>query len=783
MRRFHVLGTLLFLAWIGPEAGHGESPASWWNPQWKSRKRVRVLLPAFQESRSDAASDEDFSSEEEETVSESAGAPSSAPSSAVPLPDSQVGPPATLDTARFRLYGEGLVRPDGGDIRIVSPSGRPAPLRVQPRDDQGCYLVEFKVQPPATDYEVYFGHPEAGPEASPTDWKPRPFAVERVTAQSGIGRPSTYEQATRAFKLAAAMLPPEGLPDINLMAWKSRYPIAPKAFYVSIYQAFLMIDTPGAYEFALAASGSTYLHIDDRLVGPARSPGGNTRHWRPRGHAALTPGVHALRLVHAHSGREGGVRLGWRPPGLHEFVPVSAGAFVDHLAVEEVTYEHLDGPMPVFFSLREPTTAIGLDGQRTAALVRFHDRSPAAGSGAATTREWSLPSSGVAGAPDPSHLILQGQPVRVSLRLSRGGQTIGEYARPVLLRDLPSEPLNFTVDRMRVPSIVYDREQTNLAFSVRNEMNTTLPLTFRWSMAAGDRKLRAETSDMEITAQDHVSVLIPLNLGEFPEGRGEIRLSLSVLDHMAFEQEIRLLHWKDGLEGGRNDLGQIRDAAGRAIILVTSLEDPDQYKRWAPVKWVYHVLDRSAKRVLLLGDPMRTVAGDPSSGPPTYASFLEDLLSPRQESFAFHESRPGVKPILDDLLALPALLQERKPEVLVVSPGLLDVLASTPLADFSRGLDVVIDLARAQPHSAQVVLVSPPPLGSHSACSRLYRDAMRQVAVEHHCPFVDLLGRFESTPEGLNPYFSSVGDGELFYLYPNEAGHRKIAEWILEKLP
>ena len=769
-----------FLAAPGLTAD-GEA-APWWDKNWKCRKLVRVTIPSFL--RVEAPVSDEERDEEDGDVGELSNEEAALPISTQLQDDADSDRFTQLDTAQALIYGEGKIRPDASDIRVIDANGRRVPFRARIRDDYGFIKIEFQFRRNVRDYYVYFGNPRAAREPVDRDWVPRSAVIERVTAQTSHWRLSSEEKALEAFKSARAFFKPEPLEQINQLRWRSRNVLRGKSYFVSVYHSFLNIESPGDYTFAIGASDVSFLSIDGRLVAgtPRRSRRG-VRNWGTKAKVRLQSGVHYLRLIHGHTAGNAGLRLGWRRPGERDLSPVPPAAFIRHLPADEVRYETQDGPARVFFTIREPASAIDLDNYQSLATVRFKERALVDAT-EGVRYEWVFGKGETSRNRNPSRCLSVGRLYSVALRVHQGTQLVGEYSRPVILNRLSHhEPLNFSVDLVSCPDIVFSDEETNLSFRVQNKMDSPVITFYQAETVSGGQTVHAAESELVVPGKSYTSLLYPLDVGRLTEGKGKVTLKMLIADQTIYTEQVRLKSWSDGLGDLRNLMGQIRDEEGRKLILVTHLEDQNKYRKWAPVKWALRLADRTAKRVLLVGDAMNPFPeGRDAAAFQNYVSVLRASTGKREESFTFHESAGELMAVLEDLLALPKLLETHHPEIVILSPGLRDLMRSTPSRSLARAMDIMIDLVRTREENASIVLVSPPPLLSKPALSAEYARALRKLAADHHCPFVDIHTALQDTSGWQQLYFASPGDPEVLFLYPNREGQRKIAELISKRI-
>jgi hypothetical protein len=435
----------------------------------------------------------------------------------------------------------------------------------------------------------------------------------------------------------------------------------------------------------------------------------------------------------------------------------------------------------VFFTVKEPSVAVDLDERRAIVFAQFQDISPVSEEAEGLRYEWDFGGGDTSSERNPARCLTLGRPYSTALRVFRGAEMVGEYVRPVIFSRLDThESLSLSVKLVSCPNIVYSDEQTDISLEVANGTGSPLRADFHVEMTDSKGPVRPCGHDVVVPGRSYTPLMLPLNMKEFDGGNGEIAITMRLANESVFEKKIVLRRWNEGLNRVRVVEGQFTDDQGSRAILVTDTEDANRYRKWAPVKWLHRVSDRSAKRVSVVGDSMRPDPEGSDASFKNYVSWLRGL--PRAEHFQFCETGTGLKPIFRDLFALSELLKQHRPEVVVVCPGLRDALNSSPLRDFTRAIDIMIDLARNQEPPARIVLVSPTPLLSHKKVSEEYAKALRKLAEDHHCAFVDVHSALQTGPDWEQAFFATEEDDQILYLYPNESGQKRIAELIAEEV-
>lgn len=340
--------------------------------------------------------------------------------------------------------------------------------------------------------------------------------------------------------------------------------------------------------------------------------------------------------------------------------------------------------------------------------------------------------------------------------------------RPALGTDL-------SVKEIRAPRFVYSTENNNICVTVSNSDSADRTVTVVVRLKPKDAEPRKIKQSFTARGRRDDSVLIPVNMADFPERAGTIAVTVKAGDEEVFSGRIDVRDSLAGLEGIETVSGGLFDAEGTPCVICTVLEDPAKYRKWAPYKWVRTRADRSPKRVLLLGSPMVNTLDVPE-GP--YVEELRRLVEADEEFFAFVPRGKGVRPVFEDMLRVKGLVREHRPDIFIFCPGLEDVYSSVPARDFARALDVLIDQVRSLDVPPRIVLVTPVPLLSDLELSEEHEAAVRKVARQHHTAIVDLRKVLGGNEKTLRKSYGD-DDSKVFHLYPLGDAQEEIAHAIM----
>jgi hypothetical protein len=231
-----------------------------------------------------------------------------------------------------------------------------------------------------------------------------------------------------------------------------------------------------------------------------------------------------------------------------------------------------------------------------------------------------------------------------------------------------------------------------------------------------------------------------------------------------------------GLRAGR---GALFDRNGSRLVLVLPYDTESSHRRWAMFRAILGGGGEPGK-VLLFGEDLASPGAEGGEG---LVPRLSRLLGPDAavEGAAFPE---GSYPVHAASAGADREFGRKPWGRIWISSGLADCRAGTPLVDFRRGIDFLIDRARAAAPGARLVVLGPTPEWGRLDVSRRYAEAARAVAAQHHVPYVDLHGLVESmmTPEDPSAPFREPGpDDGVRFPYPLGEAMDAIAREVVRR--
>ena len=730
----------LILACAAPRVARAASPAppAWWDKAWKYRKSVRVNLPRH--------------------------------GNDIPVTFFE----ASSLLGERSLTGKAVISVESGtdhlssEIVVTDAAGNVIPSRSFSRGWEQQATILFKAAPTSADYHIYYGNKDA--KRKRMEWQRSAFPIAVVTVRaSGPADIETPAQAAKAVLLAKQVLGKTETYSIQYS--ENPFGLRDKGHYITLHSGLLFAPVHGTYEFGVDAGGTAHLLIDGSLALTARGKSRPERTWRSRAQVRLTRGVHNLTILHGERPSAQGIRVGWIRPGGREFAVMSGGAFArgNYIDAEVTGLEQHDGAVTPFFTLTRSDVAYRIK-KTGKAMVALQLNNHTQGKG--LTFEWKVGEKPFAGRSPKCFVEADGQK-KVVLDVTRGGRKIGSYSRAVSFAAVRRVDAAARLELLRCPNVVYKTEDAKLAFKVMNPSEYPVPVRFQ--RAVGDEQ--SFWQDFEIAAGDEEP--LDIKLPAMPDGERSIDVTfrLWLAGTELGVQKVRIIRPGPGLAALTPKLGHLVDGEGRRVVIVTHLEDEDEHRRWAAVKWLAGKFESKPRKVLLYGDPMLNVRARGVRG---YVDVIRERLAAADRALTFVESRgDAIVPCVADIPAFAAALAKHEPDLVIISPGSRDALKGTTRLQLARSLDALIDLARLQANRPRIVLVSPPPLVSNPKASAEKASAVRIIAGQHRVPFVDLHSRM-TAKANWRDFYKQDADDQVFYLYPNPRAHNAIAKAILD---
>jgi len=734
-----VVTVLVFACLAPPDADAASAPVPpWWNKAWRYRKTVRVNIPAH--------------------------------GNDIPVTFFE----SSLLVGERSLTGRAVINIESGterlsdEIVVTDAAGNVLPSRVFSRGWDNQATVLFRAAPSSAVYYVYYGNPKA--KRGRVDWQRSAFPIAVATVRvPDAGASETPARAARALLAAKQVVDKTE----TYAVWYTENPFGLRGtdHYLTLYSGLMAAPVDGTYELAVDAGGTAHLLIDGSLVLTAKGAARPAKVWKNRAQVRLKRGVHNFTVLHGERGGAQGIRVGWIRPGERRFSVMSGEAFArgNYVDAEAASLEVIDKPLVAFFTLARSDVAFRVRGGRKG-MVALELRNHTRGDGLTFT--WQVGAKKLTGRSPRCFVEADGRS-KVTLNVSRDGKKIGSYERSVNLSGVRHVDAAARFEMLRCPNVVYEAEGAKFAFKVVNPSKHPIPVRFQRVVGKDESTFQ----DFEIAAGDERSVDVTLPV--LPKGTASagVTFRLWLVETVLGEERVSLIRPGPALAALTPKLGHLVDGKGRRTVIVTDLENEDEHRRWAAVKWVAKKLKSKPKDVLLFGDRMLDGEGARAGG---YVDLIRRRLGEDDRVLTFVERKTSaIVPCVADIPAFAAALKKHTPGLIVISAGSRDALRGVERVQFARSLDVMIDLARSHKSRPAVVLVSPPPLVSHPNVSAEHASAVRIIARQHRAPFVDLHALI-TAKSGWQDLYKHEVDDRVFHLHPSTRAHRIIADAILK---
>lgn len=373
-----VLRALILLGLLTVPGGVLQAQGRWWHRSWRCRRLVEAVPPKV---------------------------------SAFPGPDA----------AYFELYGQGHLKEDGSDVRVVA-DGRLLGHKVLHVSPTGIARILFQVVPGTSTYEIYYGNARA--PAPEDDWEPRRGLILETRRYTG-GRYNNWAQAQETLRRAA---PPFGAGPVDRV-FHGHNPFGPSRRFVSIYEGWLYCPVAGTYSFATSSGNASFLFINDQRVVDWPGHHGPVADARHHGEVVLPQGLARFRYVAVFvRGRPTAVAA-WKLPGSQRYEVIPKNAFPQLVRAGGRTLE-IQGKrlVPDFRMEFVGQATLTPEGDRFLVKVRFHNTCSALAK-RNYRPVWDFGDGTTSGELSPTHVYLAPGTYTVTLTLIGSGRH--QAAQPI----------------------------------------------------------------------------------------------------------------------------------------------------------------------------------------------------------------------------------------------------------------------------------------------------------------------------------------------------------------
>lgn len=561
--------------------------------------------------------------------------------------------------------------------------------------------------------------------------------------------------------------------------------------YIAVYEGHLFCPEAGRYTLALDADDRAFLLLDGELALAGGAPGKlPVKPFPYRTQRNLSVGVHHLLLYHVEGQGAQRARLAWKrpkaPPGELPR-PVPPSFFVAAVPARVTAFERrLPGGRPA-----------GLVFSRAALRERLSV--PAGPEGARVpVTEWRLECvlPGARGVPsciwrEGDRKIGGGRFLRVFASGLGGTRRValevpgaGSYVRPVRALpadDLEDESVPLRVEVVGLPNFVYPHEPVELAVAAINDSRREMKLELLERSRGAERRVGPFTlpgvpAGKDVMARRMYKFTRRFAAGELKPGDA-IEYRLGPPGAPAVRTFVHVLGSRGTVPPLRAAYGSIwmgKGAGEARALVVLPYDTEDDLRLWAPIRSLR--LAPTGRKYLFFGDELASGGAARGRG---LARRLAAELGKRGGRFVVEPFGEGSYPIHAAAARADGALGGGGWRKVFISLGLLDVRAGTPLWEFERGLDFLLDRVRSRSPGSRLVVIGPPPEYGRGEVSARYARAAKELCKRHGVPFADLHGLVESLPDPWSGYRDKGPDDGVRFPYPLGEVMDEIAELVL----
>jgi hypothetical protein len=714
----------------------GADKAPWWNEVWPCRQRLVIVTP---------------------------------------------DPKATINTALAVIETDGNSTPDGRDLRIVDKNGAPVKHEVLEAKD-GTISAHFAVTPRIDEYYAYYGNPTAPAEKH--SWEKRLGGLTLKTARNPGNEypngscPMNWAHMQRQLQAMGKTIGegPRKLIDDGNNPYATTD--AEKDNFIGIYRGKLYCPEGGNYIFATNSDDASFMLIDGKSVVEWAGPHDvSALGWDHTGTLQLERGIHQIDYYLVQWG--GGVlaRAGWQPPGAKQVVTIPARYFITELRVETVGRERLKEPVNAFFTYTEEQGITFNRSPRIFVPVTFKDRTQS-GAGNVALRIWDFgDGTPPCNAESPRHVYTAAGDYRVTLESWSEKGLMDKAVRTVHADELSPERASIFMDVESDSPVLTKEQPLTLQFRFKASALEDLKAVLELSTCDDlGRLLRWSSEEVTVRKDSWTtrSLTLDLPVGQADQSIRLIYMGVTVLERtvrMALASQCRELYDADGK--------CLSDAQGRVIVMRLG----DAAYRPAPLQ--EKLRKGGALRMVVVDDMLSPT--ESSDGEKTYAAMLRRSLEKDYPGVHVEVTRIDgsvfeQNPALERLGKTPLMVSEAKPDLVIVAPGMTDILTYVPEQRYELYLSALVERL-ASLTRATIVLITPPPLMAKPDLSRGYAYATKRVATRLNLPVADAYSAFSVlTGEWHELYRDATLNDEVYYVWPTEKGQRIIAERLAAAL-
>jgi PA14 domain len=704
----------------------------------------------------------------------------------------------------------GILRDDGGDIRIFDEAGKPVAAHlVMGEGETSAELLKagklLKVRFAVMDqrmrvYYIYFGNPKAEPDWG--KWSERTGALTLETWEYKVTRrnktPSSFSYMRRTIAAASKMYGSGKRRRID----DGANPFGPSNTFISVYRGLFYASESGTHRFGTDSDDASFLLIDGKLV--AQFPGSHNPVGqftdRRSGYINLDAGIHEITYYHVQAGGGTLARAGWRPPSARKMVIIPEEAFVKALPIHNVAVQERDNALTTYFGYKiRDAYELGKSGV-VVAVVACEDKSRSL-LGKMAIREWrvdgKLVSSSLAekGSSTDARVwtIVDAAGKEISLSCVDSLGYRGKWQRRLTLpKSLPRISMAMELD-MADPLL---QKGEPVLFEVRCSQGSVRDLAF--DLVTEVSLLNGSVIERRSESLILKASSISDSPGEFPKDQWETRqFKISRPGKVPFDAglvKVSLVY--EGIPIITRAIRIVPANSGDVKLIVRDgmlLDEKDKHLmlRLGAMEYTGSLAPfskaatrKQAVKILCIDDAL---AGTDGAG---YPALLQKMM--KQTGIKATVTRIGNDPDsacdLGQLMELPKLVSETKPDLIILASSLRQVIAFESAENFERRLHALVDRLESV-QNAGILLIVPPPVLANPSFGKGYSLAVKRVAIAKGLPVADAHAAFLTAvveERGVMAwrkfYRKPGGVMPVYNLAPTKPGQEIIAREIWKRL-
>jgi len=691
-------------------------------------------------------------------------------------------PSRSINTARAIVDTEAKCAKGGRDIRITDEAGKELKHHVLSETD-GIVRLEFLVpagasaeatrDARATRYFIYYGNRQAPPRQY--TWERKLGGLLLVTWSNTLKRNAQNLEHMRKLLANSRWKFGDGSrAQIN----DSENPFGPDDQYLSVYTGRLFCPRTGTYTFATNSDDASFLLIDGQLVAEWTGGHNPSSDWDHFGKIDLNKGIHKIEYYHCETLGGQLARAGWQRPGEKWFSIIPREAFLRELGTAVVARQSRVKPLNTIFEYEETDALQFGNMERRFVAVQFTSHAWSE-FGEIAMYEWDFGDGCTSRDASPSHEYMQAKRYRVTLTCRDRLGFSDTCARTITLGRRGVRRVSLFMDVHTDASVLKPGEAASVEARLKGGGRDPQPVTLVREVREGDLLVDSRKERVTLDAKTWLKRTQPVSE---VVSSGEVVFRIEYRGVPLLTRGVRILP-ADGRGGVLKVRGTgLANEDGERVVLrlrgfVSAPPRPSFHDKLAAGgKVQIVVIDDSAE-----GDASAATGARP------YEQILRDRLNARFKNARVTVKRIGASALdttlpLERVARVPSLVAALKPDLVLVSGSVTDILSYLPPVQYERYLSALVDRVRGLT-GADVLLMTPPPLVVNPKLSRGYAVATKRVALRRRLPVANIYSAFTERGEGWKDLYRDPDALDpVYYLCPTAKGQQIIADRVYDRL-